>query len=257
VPETVLITGASSGIGLELARCFAADGAALVLVARTREKLEALAARLREQHGVSVYVLTKDLAHPRAPDEIAEELTRNGIDVDVLVNNAGFGLGGTFAELELAAQMDMIQVNVASLVKLTGLLLPGMKQRRGGGVLNVGSTAAFQPGPNLAVYFATKSFVLSFSEALHEELAASGVSVTCLAPGPTATGFAERASLEKSLLFRFNVQDAASVARAGHRAFRRGKALVIPGLLNKLTVFAVRLGPRALVRRIAGRLPRE
>ena len=196
--ETALITGASSGIGLEPARCFAADGAALVLVARRRDKLEALAARLRE--------------------------------------------------------MDMIQVNVAALVQL---LLPAMKQRGRGGVLNVASTGAFQPGPNLAVYFATKAFVLSFSEALHEELADGGVTVTCLAPGPTATSFAERAKLEKSLLFRFNVQDAASVARAGHRAFRRGKAVIVPALLNKLTVFAVRLGPRALVRKIAGRLPRE
>jgi uncharacterized protein len=257
VPETVLITGASSGIGLELAKLFAADGSALVLVARSREKLEQLAQSLRGSHHVDVRLLVQDLADSQAPDQIAADLSRDGTAVDVLVNNAGFGLGGTFAELDLQRQIDMIQVNVAALVKLTGLLLPGMLERRRGGVLNVASTAAFQPGPHLAVYFASKAFVLSFSEALHEELAGSGVTVTCLAPGPTATGFAEQANLESSLLFRRNVMDAGAVARAGHQAFRRGQALVVPGLMNKLTAFSVRLGPRSLVRKIAGRLPRE
>lgn len=255
--ETVLITGASSGIGRELARLFAADGSRLVLVARNREQLESLAASLHQAHGTQSHVLVSDLAEAAAPDEIAAQLSRNDLPVDVLVNNAGFGVAGTFAELDLDRQMQMIQVNVAALVRLSGLLVPAMQERRRGGVLNVASTAAFQPGPNLAVYFASKAFVLSFSEALHEELAGSGVTVTCLAPGPTATDFAARAKLEHSRLFRRNVMDALAVARAGHRAFRRGRALVVPGWMNKLTAFAVRLGPRSVVRRIAGQLPRE
>jgi short-subunit dehydrogenase len=255
--ETALVTGASSGIGLELARLFAADGSALVLVARSGDKLEALAQELRERHAVAVRVIAKDLADPAASDEIAAELARNGIDIDVLVNNAGFGLGGQFVQLSLDRQMEMIQVNVAALVKLTGLLLPAMVKRRRGGILNVGSTAAFQPGPNMAIYFASKAFVLSFSEALADEVRPHGITVTCLAPGPVATNFAAAASLENSRLFQQNVLDVRKVAEAGYRALRGHKTLVVPGLMNKLGVFAVRFAPRSLVRKISGRLADE
>lgn len=254
-PETVLITGASSGIGLELARLFAADKSNLVLVARSEEKLQAIAGELRQRHGINVRVIVKDLARPEAPDEIAAELSQAGIQVDVLVNNAGFGLAGTFAELPLERQMEMVQLNVTSLVRLTRLLLPAMIERRRGGMLNVGSTAAFQPGPNMAIYFASKAFVLSFSEALHEETRAKNVTVTCLAPGAVATNFAAAANMEHSLLFRQNVLEVGYVARAGHRAFRRKQALIVPGLWNKLMIFAERLLPRSLVRKLAGRVP--
>ena len=256
-PETVLITGASSGIGLELARMFAADNASLVLVARSDDKLQKIADELRQRHGIDVRVIVKDLARPEGPDEIAAELSQAGLQVDVLVNNAGFGLAGTFAELPLERQMEMVQLNATSLVKLTGLLLSAMIERRRGGVLNVGSTAAFQPGPNMAIYFATKAFVLSFSEALHEEVRAKNVTVTCLAPGAVATNFAAAANMEKSLLFRQNVLEVGYVARAGHRAFRRKKALIVPGFWNRTFIFAERLLPRSLVRNLASRITLE
>ena len=166
--ETVLVTGASSGIGLELARCFAADGCRLVLVSRKGNVLEELAAELRKAHKIQAQVFTADLAHPEAPTRLLAHLQSAGLKVDVLVNNAGFGAQGKFAELPLARQLDMLQVNITSLTHLTGLLLPGMIERRRGGILNVASTAAFQPGPGMAVYYATKAYVLSFSEALAE-----------------------------------------------------------------------------------------
>jgi short-subunit dehydrogenase len=252
--ETALITGASSGIGLEFARLFAADGTALVLVARGREKLEALAGDLGRRHGVSVRVLAEDLADPAAPDRILAELGRQGLLVDVLVNNAGFGARGTVAGLDLRRQLEMIQVNVTALTHLTRLLLPGMLERRRGGVLNVASTAAFQPGPNLAVYYATKAYVLSFSEALAEEVKGRQVTVCCLAPGPTVTNFAATAEMEATRLFRLGALGAPTVARAGYRAFRRGRVLVVPGWRNRLGVFGVRLLPRAVARRVAGYL---
>jgi short-subunit dehydrogenase len=252
--ETVLITGASSGIGWELARQFATDCSSLILVARSHDRLERLAVVLRQQHGCQTRVLTADLADPGAPQAICEELQRDGIQVDVLVNNAGFGAAGRFDQLELDRQLGMLQVNLASLTHLTHRLLPGMIERRTGGVLNVASTAAFQPGPMMTVYAATKAYVLSFTEALAEELAGTGVRATCLCPGLTATAFVATAGLEKAQLLRFGAMDARKVALAGHRAFRAGKLLVVPGLLNKFTVFSVRLAPRFIVRKIAKRL---
>ncbi len=252
--ETALITGASSGIGRELARLFAADKSNLVLVARNQAKLDELADELQETHGIKVRVMVKDLADPQSPEEIFETLAAENVTVDVVVNNAGFGAGGSIAELPLERQLDMIQVNIVALTHLTRLFLPGMCGRRFGGVLNVGSTAAFQPGPYLAVYYATKAYVLSFTEALAEEVAGSGLHVTCLAPGPTATGFAAVADLEHKILFRLGMADARSVAEAGYRGFRRGKVLVVPGILNKLGTLAVRLVPRPLVRKVVKRL---
>ncbi len=252
--EAVLVTGASSGIGWELAKLFAADKSNLVLVVRKRDKLEELAAQVRRENGVEVRVLAEDLSDPKSPQVIFDALAAENVTVAVLVNNAGFGAVGSVADLPLEKQLDMIQVNVTALTHLTRLFLPAMIQRRGGGILNVGSIAGFQPGPYMAVYYATKAYVLSFTEALAEELLATGVKVTCLAPGPTATGFAAAADMEKKLLFRLGTADAKTVAQAGYRGFRRGKLLVIPGVMNKLGAFAGRFLPRAWPRKIAKRL---
>ena len=188
--ETVLITGASSGIGRELARQFAGDGADLVLIARSEDTLRELAGELAAEYRVTAQVVPADLSRPGSPDQIVATLAQRQTDVDVLVNNAGFGARGAVAGIGVGRQLEMIGVNVAALTRLTALLLPGMLERRRGGILNVASTAAFQPGPNSAVYYATKAYVLSFTEALAEEVRGSGVRVSCLAPGPTDTGFA-------------------------------------------------------------------
>ena len=247
----MLITGASSGIGRELAGLFAADGARLVLVARTEDKLRQLAAELAARYGAETQVVPADLARPASPGDIVKALAQRDIDVDVLVNNAGFGARGSIADLGAQRQLEMIEVNVAALTRLTALLLPGMLERHRGAILNVASTAGFQPGPNQAVYGATKAYVLSFTEALAEEVRGSGVRVCCLAPGATDTGFASRADMAGTRLFRRGVMDAARVAQAGHDGLRRGKALVIPGIRNRVLAFAVRLSPRALVTKIA------
>lgn len=250
--QTALVTGASGGIGWELARAFAAGGYDLVLVARTAGKLEELAGELRTRHGVAARVVAKDLARPESPDELVAELEGDRVAVDVLVNNAGFATFGPFAETDLARELEELQLNVVTLTHLTKKLLPGMLARRRGGVLNVASTAGFQPGPLMAVYYATKAYVLSFSEALAEELRGSGVTVTVLCPGPTQTGFSARAAMEDSGLFKgmLKVMDAATVARAGYEGFRAGRRIVIPGLLNKLGTQSPRFTPRALTTRI-------
>jgi uncharacterized protein len=251
---TVLITGASSGIGRELARLYAADGAGLVLIARSQDRLRELAGELAAKYGVQAQVLAADLSRPGSPREIADALAQRRIDVDVLVNNAGFGARGSVAELGAQRQLDIIDLNVAALTQLTALLLPGMLERRNGAILNVASTAGFQPGPNQAVYCATKAYVLSFTEALAEEVRGSGVRVSCLAPGPTDTGFAAQAGMAGTRLFRRGVMDAARVARAGHDGVQQGKTLVIPGVRNRVLAFSVRLSPRALVTKIAAYL---
>jgi hypothetical protein len=252
--ETVLITGASSGIGLELARCFAADGARLVLVSRKGNALEALAAELRQAHKIQAQVITADLALAEAPTRLLAHLQAAGLKVDVLVNNAGIGAQGRFAELSLERQLEMLQVNITSLTHLTRLLLPGMIERRRGGILNVASTASFQPGPGMGVYFATKAYVLSFSEALAEELSGTGVTVTAVCPGPTATNFGTAANMRTLGMVKKVSMTAASVAQIGHRDFRRGKVVSITGLRNKIPAFLVRLFPRAAVRKITRRL---
>lgn len=252
--ETVLITGASSGIGRELARLFANDGADLVLIARSEGRLRELAGELAATYGVKAQVVPADLSRPASPGEIAEALTQRHIQVDVLVNNAGFGAHGPIAGIGIQRQLEMIEVNVAALTQLTALLLPGMLERRRGAILNVASTAAFQPGPYQAVYCATKAYVLSFTEALAEEVRGSGVQVSCLAPGATDTGFAAQAGTQDTRLFRRGVMDAGRVARAGHDGMRHGRILVIPGLRNRVLAFSVRLAPRTLATRVAGRL---
>jgi len=248
--ETVLITGASSGIGRELARCFAADGSSLMLVARREDLLLELSREIASRYGVKAQILVKDLIRPEAAQEIAGELARAGVTVDVLVNNAGFGARGMFSSLALDRQMHMVQVNMAAMTELARRFLPGMIERGRGGVLNVASTAAFQPGPLMSVYYATKVYVLHLSEGLVEELSGTGVTVTCLCPGPTITEFAGEAQMEGTRLFSMGGMNAAEVARAGHDGFRAGKAIVVPGLRNKLTAFSVRFGPRAVVRKM-------
>jgi uncharacterized protein len=253
--KTALITGASSGIGYELAKCFARDGTNLVLVARDEARLGQIAADLRSP-SVSVKVIAADLARPVAPSEILDATRAANIGVDYLVNNAGFGLGGSFAESDLRTEIDMMQVNMVALVHLTRLYLPGMRQQGFGGVLNVASTAAFQPGPLMAIYYATKAFVLSFTEAIAEELRDTGVTATALCPGPTATGFQRRAKIERIRLVqsKIGVMTAQQVAEIGYRAFLEGKVVVIPGLLNKIGAQSVRISPRALVRKVSRKL---
>jgi len=250
--ETVLITGASSGIGLELAKCFAADKSNLILVARNTAAMETLAAELRREHEIEVQVITADLSKPEAPAQIFEELKGRGIVVDVLVNNAGFGLHGGFTELPLARQLEIIQVNIAALVALTGLFLPGMIERKHGGILNVGSVAGFLPGPNMAVYYASKAFVQSFSEALFEELRGTGVSVTNLCPGATETNFSNVARGHRSREKSAAKMSAAEVAAAGHRAFRAGRCINVPGTQNFILTQLIRILPRAAVRKGVG-----
>src|SRR6266403_224316 len=214
--QTALVTGASSGIGRELAKCFAADGCRLILVARKRNALNSLADELRKLHQTQSEVFTADLARPDAASRIFQHTEANGTKIDVLVNNAGFGAQGRFAELPVERQLEMLQVNITALTQLTRLFLPGMIARRRGGVLNVASTASFQPGPGMAVYYATKAYVLSFSEAVAEELRHSGVTVTALCPGPTRTDFAATADVGNSRLFAaFGIADAADVAEFG------------------------------------------
>ena len=252
--EIVLITGASSGIGREMARLFASDGADLVLIARSEGRLRELGGELAAKYGAVVQVVPADLSRAASPGEIAQALTHRHIEVDVLVNNAGFGAHGPIAEIGIERQLEMIEVNVAALTRLTALLLPEMLERRRGAILNVASTAAFQPGPYQAVCCATKAYVLSFTEALAEEVRGSGVRVSCLAPGATDTGFAAQAGTLGTRLFRRGVMDADRVARAGHDGMRRGRILVIPGLRNRVRAFSVRLAPRTLTTRVAGRL---
>ncbi len=252
--ETVLVTGASSGIGLELAKCFAADGSRLVLVARKGDALEALASELRKAHKIQAQVITADLAHPEAPPRLLAHLQSAGLKVDVLVNNAGFGAQGKFVELPLGRQLEMLQVNITSLTHLTGLLLPGMVERRRGGILNVASTAAFQPGPGMAVYYATKAYVLSFTEALAEELAGTGLTVTASCPGPTATNFGAAANMRNLGGVRKVSMSAEAVARISHRAYRRRRVVVITGRRNQFPAFLTRLFPRVMVRKVTKRL---
>jgi len=248
--ETALITGASSGIGRELARLFAADRSDLVLVARREDRLRALSQELSSRFGVRALVLAKDLALPSACREIEDELTSAGIQVDVLVNNAGFGDLGTFSSLGLERQMQMAQVNMIAVTELTRRILPAMVGRRRGGVLNVASAAAFQPGPMMSVYYASKAYVLHFSEGLAEELAGTGVSATCLCPGPTSTEFGANSHMGGTLAFRLGTMSAVQVAQAGYDGFRAGKAIVVPGWRNKCIAFSVRLGRRSVVRKI-------
>jgi len=242
-----LITGASSGIGLELAKLFAQEKYDLALIARDYDTLKRIAENLQQTYGVQVKCCDKDLSISCAPDEIIQSLKSEMIEVDVLVNNAGFGWRGDFANMELSDALEMIQVNITALTHLTRLLLPDMLKHKHGKILNVASTAAFQPGPLMATYYASKAYVLNFSLALSEELKGTGVTVTALCPGPTATGFGKRAGFtnEKNLGGVLSM-DASAVALDGFKGLLKGKPLVIPGWKNWLSTQLVRLVPRTL-----------
>ncbi len=249
---TALVTGASGGIGMEIARVLSREGYRVVLVARRREELERLAAELG-----NALVCTADLTKREAADDVLAWCVKEKLEIDVLVNNAGFGSAGFFADLDTKRELDMVQVNCGALVHFTRLFLTPMLARKRGRILNVGSTAGFQPGPFMAVYYATKAFVNSFSEALSVELQGTGVSCTVLCPGPTETGFVAAAKMEGSALFKMlAVSNAKSVAEDGVRGMLRGKAIVVPGVTNKLAIQANRVSPRALVRAMTGRMNR-
>ena len=241
---SAVITGASTGIGRELANLAARDGYDLILIARSEPVLQAVAADLRQKWKRNVTVIAKDLARPEAAREIFDAVSDARLEVEVLVNNAGFGLLGKFWELDAREQIDMVQLNVTALTHLTRLFLPQLIARRRGMIMNVASTAAFQPGPLMSVYYATKAYVVSFSEAVHNEARDFGVTVTCLCPGATKTEFDKRAGNSNSKLFKSgDVMSARQVAEIGWNAMKRGKPLAIAGAKNALMVFMTRFAP--------------
>lgn len=250
-PRWTIITGASSGIGTELARVYAARGRSLVLTARRADRLEVLKAEIVAAHpGIRVETIPLDLGVADAAGALMARVGELGGEIETLVNNAGFGFRGRFATLPHGEQTEMIRLNVLTLADLCRFVLPDMIARRRGGIINVASTASFQAVPFMATYAATKAFVLSLSESLHEEARRHGVVVTALCPGPTATEFTIRADMEKSKLFA-NAMSAAEVARLGVNAHEAGQAIAIIGASNKAGVVAAKLAPRALVRRMA------
>lgn len=251
--STALVTGASGGIGLELARRFAGDGHDLALVARSEGKLHEIGEQLEKAHGIAATVIAADLSEPNAAGDIVDTLRAASIEIDTLVNNAGFALHGPFLDNDPRMQRNMLQVNVVALTQLTRLLLPPMVARGSGRILNVASTAAFAPGPLAAVYSATKSYVLSFSEALAEELRHSGVTVTALCPGPTRTGFSAAAGVDATRLYRRQMSSA-EVARVGYEGLNSGRRVVIVGPTNKLLAQSIRISPRRMVTTIGRRL---
>ena len=244
-----LVTGASAGLGAEFARQCARRGEPLALAARRRDRMEALAAEL----GGEVHIFEADLAKAGSAASLIAELEAEGLSVGTLINNAGFGLGGTFADRPLGRLSEMIDLNVRALTELCHLVLPAMRERGRGAILNVASTAAFQPGPNMAVYYASKAYVLSFTEALHHELKGSGIKVSALCPGPTESEFSDVADSHSPTLERMKVP-AAGVVTAGLEGLDRNKAVVIPGLKNKIGAQMSRLLPRSTMRNIIGRI---
>jgi short-subunit dehydrogenase len=242
-----VITGASAGLGVEFARQLSRRGYALVLAARRKERLDSLSKELGKARAVAI-----DLSKKDAAAKLMADIEANGETVDLLVNNAGFGLIGRFAELDGKRQRQMIDLNVGTLTELCRAVAPGMIERKSGGILNVASTAAFQPGPKMAVYFATKAYVLSFTEALHEELKPIGVKVSCLCPGPTRTEFGDVAGFGGNGMFDRVAMESPEVVEAGLDGLDRNKAVVIPGFVNKVTANSGRFAPRSVVRKIAG-----
>ena len=252
--QTALVTGASAGLGVDFARLLARDGFDLVLVARNQQALEKLAAELSTTHGVRAQVMPANLGDPAAPRGLFDALQENGTIIDFLVNNAGFGSQGKFADADETTQLQIVQVNVTALTHLTRLFLPGMLARRRGRIMNVASTAAFIPGPLMAVYYATKAYVLSFSEAIDDELRRTPVTVTAVCPGPTATEFHKRGNIHKTRLFQGSLMDSATVARIGYEATLKGRRVVITGAGNRLMIAAAKFVPRRLLTRIARRM---
>lgn len=256
--KTALITGASSGIGLEFARVFAPHKNNLVLVARRKDKLDELADELRSRHGVTVKVIAADLSNMDEVQNIYDLCRDNSIEIEYLVNNAGFGDFTHFADSDWDTTEKMIDLNIKALTKLCRLFIPDMLKRKSGKILNVASTAAFQPGPNMAVYFASKSYVLFLSEALYSELKGTGVGVTCLCPGPTESGFLAVASMEDSTLFKDKkIPSSKEVAEFGYNAMMKNKMTVIHGLINNIMATASSFAPRKLVLAIVKKVTGE
>jgi short-subunit dehydrogenase len=249
--ETALITGASEGIGYELVKLFAQNGYNLVLVARNESKLNQISEDMRQLNNISTKVIPKDLSKDTAPYEIYDELKKDGIKVDFLINNAGYIVYGLFAETELSQELDMLQVLVGTPIVLTKLFLQDMLRGNGGKILNIGSIGSFNPGPLSAVYFAAKAFILSFSHAIAEELAGSNVTVTALCPGGTRTQFHRRGNIENLFASKYGLMSAEKVAEAGYKALMNNKRHVVPGVANKMVVFSGRFAPWPLRAKVA------
>ena len=251
--QTALITGASGGIGLALAEVFASNQYSLILVARSEDKLQDLSQELSSKYGVQATVFSHDLTDKDAPQRLFDQAQQNNLSVDVLVNNAGYGDYGEFASSDWEKLQGMILLNVLATTHLTRLFLPAMVSRGAGKILNVSSTAAFQPGPMMAVYFATKAYVLSFSEAIAAETENAGITVSTLCPGPTQSGFIGRANMDKAALANSATESklptAAEVAEFGYDALQKGQVVAVHGLANQLLAFSTRLAPRAIIRK--------
>lgn len=247
-----LITGASSGIGKALAKEYAKHGHDLILIARSKEKLESLAREIKKNHNVNVIVIDQDLSPTEAPKKLFDALKERNIEVDILINNAGFGNYGMFVDTDLEEELNMIDLNIKTLTTLTKLFAKKMKEKKSGTILNVASTAAFQPGPLMAVYFATKSYVLHFSEAIANELKPYGVYVAALCPGPTDTAFQDRAFGNRTTFSR--AMTAQEVAKFAYTGMQKKKHVIIPGMSNRFLVFFVRLTPRSIVTSITRRM---
>jgi hypothetical protein len=252
--KTALVTGSSNGIGYEFARVLAANGDNLVLVARTKSKLDEIKKELEGKYKVIVYTIGKDLSLPGAAQEAYDELKSHNITVDYLINNAGFGDFGLFAESDWQKQEQMINLNITALTHLTRLFLPGMIMKKSGKILNLASTASFQPGPTMSVYFASKAFVLSFSEAINNEVKEHGITVTALCPGSTESGFQAISMGSGKLLKERKIPSSREVAEFGYKAMMKGKAVAIQGFMNTIMANAVRFAPRSLVVRMARRI---
>ncbi len=245
-----LITGATFGIGYELAKLFASDGHNLILIARNKKRLDEISVGLSDKYKIHIITIEKDLSVPNSANDVFEQISRENIHVEYLVNNAGFGLHGNFSETDLNIELEMIQLNITSLVQLTKLFLPKMIANKSGRIMNVASTAAFQPGPFMSIYYATKAFVLSFSETLDCELKGSGVISSAFCPGPTKTDFLSRAGMESTFIIKSKIiglMSAEKAAKIGYKGFMKGKRLIIPGILNRMGVLSVKLAPRKLI----------
>jgi uncharacterized protein len=247
--QTALVTGASGGIGEDLARELATRQYNLVLVARSAEKLEALGQELRQKYGIESTIIAMDLSTPDAAEHLTRELETRNLTIDVLINNAGSGDYGEFWTLEASKTAQMLHLNITTLTMLSRALLPGMVARKRGKIMNVASTAAFMPGPLMSVYYASKNFVLALSEGLSEELAGSGVTVTALCPGPVITGFQTQAAMQDSKLLKnpSGLLSSSEVAKQGIAALERGQRVIIPGFMNQILALVPRLVPRAFV----------
>ncbi len=250
---TALITGATSGFGYQFAKLFAKDNYDLVLVARDKEKLQDIATHLQKENEIFVRIIAKDLSDAKSGEQIYKELSEAGIEIDILINNAGFATHGEFTEVPLDEELNEIQLNITTLTILSKLFLKDMLKRKEGKILNVASTAAFFPGPYMAVYYATKAYVLSFSESLAEETVGTGVTVTALCPGPSKTGFATRANVGNTLLFKNGVMDAETVAKIGYEGMMKGKRVVLTNLSSKLGITLTRLMPRSFLAKVVKR----